>query len=54
MFYNHLYNLDFKGLDQQGTNLYYLVKFEKQEATVRTPDVIDLIPAQDQPCRPRQ
>jgi hypothetical protein len=49
MFYNHLYNLDFKGLDQVGTDLYYLVKFEKQEATVRTPDVINLIAAQDSP-----
>ena len=49
MFYNHLYNLDFKGLDQQGTDLYYLVKFEKQEATVRTPDVINLVAAQDAP-----
>ena len=49
MFYNHLYNLDFKGLDQQGTNLYYLVKFEKQEATARTPDIINLIAAQDAP-----
>lgn len=49
MFYNHIYNLDFKGLDQQGTDLYYLVKFEKQEATVRTPDVINLIAAQDAP-----
>jgi hypothetical protein len=49
MFYNHLYNLQFKGLDQLGTDLYYQVKFEKQEATVRTPDVIDLIAAQDSP-----
>jgi hypothetical protein len=49
MFYNHLYNLQFKGLDQVGTDLYYQVKFEKQEATVRTPDVIDLIAAQDSP-----
>jgi hypothetical protein len=49
MFYNHLYNLQFKGLDQVGTDFYYKVKFEKLEATVRTPDVIDLIPAQDSP-----
>jgi hypothetical protein len=49
MFYNHLYNLQFKGLDQVGTNFYYKVKFEKKEATVRTPDVIDLIPAQEAP-----
>jgi len=47
MFYNHLYNLQFKGLDQIGTNYFYKVKFEKQEATARTPDVIELIPAQD-------
>jgi len=47
MFYNHLYNLQFKGLDQVGTNYFYKVKFEKQEATARTPDVIELIPAQD-------
>lgn len=49
MFYNHLYNLDFQGLDQVGTDLYYLVKFEKQEATARTPDVISLIAAQSSP-----
>ena len=49
MFYNHIYNLQFKGLDQVGTDLYYLVKFEKQEATEDFPDVIELIPAQDSP-----
>lgn len=49
MAYNHIYNLQFKGLDQQGTNLYYQVKFEKQEATVVVYDVIELIPAQDSP-----
>ena len=49
MFYNHLYNLDFQGLDQVGTDLYYLVKFEKQEATARTPDVISLVAAQSSP-----
>jgi len=49
MFYNHLYNLEFQGLDQVGTDLYYQVKFEKQEETARTPDVINLIAAQDQP-----
>ena len=49
MFYNHIYNLRFKGLDQVGTNYFYKVKFEKQEATEEFPDVIDLIPAQDSP-----
>jgi hypothetical protein len=49
MFYNHLYNLQFKGLDQVGTDFYYLVKFEKQQATESFPGVIDLIPAQDSP-----
>jgi hypothetical protein len=47
MAYNHIYNLQFKGLDQVGTNLYYQVKFEKQEPTVVVYDVIELIPAQD-------
>ena len=47
MAYNHIYNLQFKGLDQVGTDLYYQVKFEKQEATVVVYDVIELIPAQD-------
>jgi hypothetical protein len=47
MAYNHIYNLQFKGLDQVGTDLYYQVKFEKQEATVEPYDVIELIPAQD-------
>jgi len=47
MFYNHIYNLQFKGLDQVGTNLYYQVKFEKYEATSIVYDVIELIPAQD-------
>jgi hypothetical protein len=47
MAYNHIYNLQFKGLDQVGTNLYYQVKFEKQEATVVVYDVIELIPAED-------
>ena len=49
MFYNHIYNLEFKGLDQQGTDLYYKVKFEKREDAALTPPVIDLIPAQDGP-----
>jgi hypothetical protein len=49
MFYNHIYNLQFKGLDQVGTNLYYQVKFEKQEATAHSYDIIELIPAQDSP-----
>jgi hypothetical protein len=49
MFYNHIYNLQFKGLDQVGTNLYYQVKFEKLEATARTPTPIELVPAQDSP-----
>jgi hypothetical protein len=49
MFYNHIYNLQFKGNDQVNTNFFYKVKFEKREDTVRTPDVIDLIPAQDSP-----
>jgi len=49
MFYNHIYNLQFKGNDQVGTAYFYKVKFEKREATVRTPDVIDLIPAQNEP-----
>ena len=49
MFYNHLYNLQFKGLDQVGTNYFYIVKFEKQEATEEFPEVIELIPAQDSP-----
>jgi hypothetical protein len=47
MAYNHIYNLQFKGLDQFGTDLYYQVKFEKQEATVVVYDVIELVPAQD-------
>jgi hypothetical protein len=47
MAYNHIYNLQFKGLDQVGTNLYYQVKFEKQEATVVVYDVIELVPAED-------
>jgi hypothetical protein len=35
MAYNHIYNLQFKGLDQVGTDYYIIkVKFEKQEATV--------------------
>ena len=49
MFYNHIYNLQFKGLDQVGTNYFYKVKFEKQEATSIVYDVIELIPAQDSP-----
>ena len=49
MFYNHIYNLQFKGLDQVGTNYFYKVKFEKQETTEDFPDVIELIPAQDSP-----
>ena len=49
MFYNHIYNLQFKGLDQVGTDFYYLVKLEKLEVTESFPDVIDLIPAQDSP-----
>jgi hypothetical protein len=49
MAYNHIYNLQFKGLDQVGTDLYYQVKFEKQEATVVVYDVIELTPAQDSP-----
>lgn len=49
MAYNHIYNLQFKGLDQVGTDLYYQVKFEKQEATVVVYDVIELVPAQDSP-----
>jgi hypothetical protein len=49
MYYNHLYNLQFKGLNQVGTNFYYIVKFEKQEATEDFPDVIELIPAQNSP-----
>lgn len=49
MFYNHIYNLQFKGLDQVGTDYFYIVKFEKQEATARTPTVIELIPAQSSP-----
>ncbi|MFM2203796.1 MAG: hypothetical protein RLZZ605_760, partial [Bacteroidota bacterium] len=49
MFYNHIYNLQFKGLDQQGGNFYYQVKFEKLEPTARTPTPIELVPAQDSP-----
>jgi hypothetical protein len=49
MAYNHIYNLQFKGLDQTGTNLYYQVKFEKYDAAVVPYDVIELIPAQDSP-----
>ena len=49
MAYNHIYNLQFKGLDQVGTDLYYQVKFEKYEPTVVVYDVIELIPAQDAP-----
>ena len=49
MFYNHIYNLQFKGLDQVGTDLYYQVKFEKQEATSIVYDVTELVPAQDSP-----
>jgi len=47
MAYNHIYNLQFKGLDQVGTDLYYQVKFEKYETTTVVYDVIELIPAQD-------
>jgi hypothetical protein len=49
MFYNHIYNLRFKGNDQVGTDLYYQVKFEKQEATSIVYDVTELVPAQDSP-----
>jgi hypothetical protein len=49
MAYNHIYNLQFKGLDQTGTNLYYQVKFEKYETSAHSYDVIELIPAQDSP-----
>lgn len=49
MAYNHIYNLQFKGLDQVGTNYFYKVKFEKQEATEIVYDVLELIPAQDSP-----
>jgi hypothetical protein len=49
MAYNHIYNLRFKGLDQVGTNLFYQVKFEKQEATSIVYDVTELVPAQDSP-----
>jgi hypothetical protein len=49
MAYNHIYNLQFKGLDQVGTDLYYQVKFEKYDAAVIPYDVIELIPAQDSP-----
>lgn len=47
MAYNHIYNLQFKGLDQVGTDYFYQVKFEKYEATTVVYDVIELIPAQD-------
>ena len=49
MAYNHIYNLQFKGLDQVGTNLYYQVKFEKYDADVIEHTIIELIPAQDAP-----
>ena len=49
MAYNHIYNLQFKGLDQVSTDLYYQVKFEKYEPTVVVYDVIELTPAQDSP-----
>ena len=49
MFYNHIYNLRFKGNDQVGTNYFYIVKFEKQEATSIVYDVTELVPAQDSP-----
>ena len=49
MFYNHIYNLRFKGNDQVGTNLFYQVKFEKQEATSIVYDITELVPAQDSP-----
>jgi hypothetical protein len=49
MFYNHIYNLRFKGNDQFGTDLYYQVKFEKQEATSIVYDITELVPAQDAP-----
>ena len=49
MAYNHIYNLQFKGLDQVSTDLYYQVKFEKYEPTVVVYDVIELKPAQDSP-----
>jgi hypothetical protein len=49
MFYNHIYNLRFKGNDQVGTDLFYQVKFEKQEATSIVYDITELIPAQDSP-----
>jgi len=47
MAYNHIYNLQFKGLDQVNTDFFYKVKFEKYEATTVVYDVIELIPAQD-------
>ena len=47
MAYNHIYNLQFKGLDQVGTDMYYQVKFEKYEPTSIVYDVIELKPAQD-------
>lgn len=49
MVYNHIYNLQFKGNDQVGTDYFYKVKFEKSQAVAATPAVIELIPAQDQP-----
>lgn len=49
MAYNHIYNLQFKGLDQVNTDFFYKVKFEKYEATTVVYDVIELIPAQDSP-----
>jgi hypothetical protein len=49
MFYNHIYNLRFKGNDQVGTNYFYIVKFEKQEATSIVYDITELVPAQDSP-----
>ena len=49
MAYNHIYNLQFKGLDQVETDLYYQVKFEKYDDTVIDYDIIELTPAQDSP-----
>ena len=49
MAYNHIYNLQFQGNDQVGTDLYYQVKFEKYDTTVIDYPIIELIPAQNSP-----
>lgn len=49
MAYNHIYNLQFKGLDQLDSDYYYQVKFEKFEADSQPYDVIELVAAESSP-----